>query len=177
MRHVHYYSNYIDSHDIDCFFRVGNIAFHFASNGNPIPWFITREKNIAIQSKVFESLPHFDGHVRINTSAIRDLVLKELSDEENTERVNNNFTKIIYDYAASFVEIAKRGFISMDTDEEVFFHIIASPKDYGVPNDLLTMLPEISVMDLFTLLGLFNTPIINNIDLVERDEMPVHSKR
>lgn len=36
MNDSHYYSNYAATRDIDCFFRIGDIAYHFASNGHPI---------------------------------------------------------------------------------------------------------------------------------------------
>ncbi len=56
MNMIHYYDNYAQSRDIDCFFRIGNRAFHFASNGQPIPRFITKDINQEIQFRVYRLL-------------------------------------------------------------------------------------------------------------------------
>lgn len=61
MKDIHYYSNYAESHDIDCFFKANGVAYHFASNGHPIPDFILRNKNIEIQNVVYELLPNAKG--------------------------------------------------------------------------------------------------------------------
>ena len=65
MSDIHYYSNYVATRDIDCFFKIGNVAYHFASNGQPIPDFITRKRNIAIQEAIYSLIPEAYGTVMI----------------------------------------------------------------------------------------------------------------
>ena len=147
MSEVHYYSNYTDSHDIDCFFRIGDTAYHFASNGQPIPSFITRTKNIAVQDAVYERLGNANGDVDIRKDVIRVLILKELGaiDRVTNERriENEELDGLIDGYASTFVEMAKLGFISMDLDEDGVFHIIASPKDQHLFEDIMRLLPVV----------------------------------
>lgn len=83
MSDSHYYSNYAATRDIDCFFRIGNVAYHFASNGQSIPKFITRKRNIAIQDLVYEMIPGAHEHVTIHKEVIEELIEKELVNIEN----------------------------------------------------------------------------------------------
>ena len=151
MKDVHYYSNYADSHDIDCFFRIGADAFHFASNGQPIPDFILRSKNIEIQNAVYERLESAQGEVNVHKDAVNELIRREL---DGLEDIDNFLADERYDinlmvekYAESFVEMASLGFISMDVDEDGRFWVIAEPKEKGkVPDDILELLPEGTIM-------------------------------
>ena len=136
MREVHYYSNYVKTHDIDCFFKQDGLAFHFASNGQPLPKFILRKKNTEIQATVYKALPNAKGEVFTNWRAIRFLINRELNGLEGIEKDNFDIDRSIEgkmeEYALSFQMIARLGFISMDLDEEGVLHIIAAPKGYTV---------------------------------------------
>lgn len=148
MKDIHYYANYADSHDIDCFFRIGDRAFHFASNGQPIPDFILRNKNIEIQNIVYERLEGGQKEFIVHTEAVEELIRKELEGLRNTDNFPEDerydIESMVSDYAESFVKMARLGFISMDIDEEGHFWIIAEPKDKGkkVLDDILELLPE-----------------------------------
>lgn len=147
MNEIHYYSNYANSHDIDCFFRIGKIAYHFASNGHLLPSFITRRVNIAIQNIVYEKLQTINEaiDVEIHGDSIRRLISKNIEDVSNElfdER--SSIDEILVDYAYSFKEMADLGFVSMDMGEEGIFYVIASPKNKTVPEKILQMLPEVS---------------------------------
>ncbi len=151
MSDIHYYSNYAEARDIDCFFRIEGRAYHFASNGYPIPWFITREKNLAIQDAVYERLPNVNGEVDVHRDTIRRLILKELEPVEGTAFVQfderNNVNEMIDGYASSFKEMAQFGFVSMDLDEGGLFHTIAQPIDQVVPREIMDMLPVVNRED------------------------------
>ena len=152
MSEIHYYSNYTNSRDIDCFFRVGNVAYHFASNGQPIPQFITRKTNLKILEEVYQALPYARGEVDTRIKTIRGLIFKELGDigqianSQFDERVN--IERMIEDYADSFKEMARLGFVSMDLDENGNFHIIATPKGQVISQDVLGMLPEVQAEEI-----------------------------
>lgn len=153
MSDIHYYSNYAETRDIDCFFKIEGCAYHFASNGYPIPWFITREKNLAIQDAVYKRLPNVQGEVEVRIDTIRDLILKEVvpvegaAIEQFDER--NNVDEMIDGYASSFKEMAHLGFVSMDLDEGGLFHTIAKPKGQVVPQEIMEMMPVVNREDIW----------------------------
>ena len=78
MSDIHYYSNYANTRDIDCFFRIGNIAYHFASNGQPIPPFITRNTNLKIQTAVYALQTDSMGDVDVRRDVAIDLIQNEI---------------------------------------------------------------------------------------------------
>lgn len=145
MKDRHYFSNYAESHDIDCFFRIGDVAYHFASNGQMIPDFILRNQNIEIQKAVYERLPNAKGEYKVRTETVKELLHLDtnLPDNNNDLPVEkrNNIARMIEDYAASFVEMARLGFVSMDVDDNGRFQVIAEPQD-KVSDEILKMLPE-----------------------------------
>lgn len=147
MSEVHYYSNYTDTRDIDCFFRVGNVAYHFASNGQPIPSFIKRKTNMAVQEAVYELLENAKGEVVVNDVIIRQLILKELEGLEGAKADSlderGGIDAMIIDYADSFKSMARLGFISMDLDEDGIYHVIATPTDQVVPDRIMKLLPVV----------------------------------
>lgn len=148
MKDRHYFSNYAESHDIDCFFRIGDDAFHFASNGQPIPDFILRNKNIEIQNAVYERLEYAQGEVNVHKKVVETLIKRGLEGFENAKNVfadwRDDISRMVKEYTESFVEMARLGFISMDMDEEGRFRVIAEPKDKGkVPDDIFKLLPEV----------------------------------
>lgn len=149
MSDTHYYYNYVATRDIDCFFKIGDVAYHFASNGQPMPDFIIRNRNIAIQEAVYSLRPKTYGDVRIHKGTIRMLIEKEFIDYENITGQNVNLRELYIDnvtveeYAASFVEMARCGFVSMDVDKEGVYNIIAEPTTQEVPDNVMELLPEV----------------------------------
>lgn len=147
MKDRHYFSNYAESHDIDCFFRIGDVAYHFASNGQTIPDFILRNKNIEIQNAVYERLEYAQGEADVHKEVVETLIRRELEGLGNTDNFladeRYDVESMVNEYAESFVEIARLGFISMDVDEEGRFWVIAEPNGKEkVPDDILRLLPE-----------------------------------
>lgn len=147
-----YYSNYADSYDIDCFFRIGDLAFHFASNGQPIPKFISRNTNWDIQRAVSELLPDIKEEIVTNRNIILYLIRKEFEGMTfNSEYFIEEYPDIdilIENYAESFEEMARIGFVSMDLDKNNIFHIIARPIGQKIPEAIRQMLPETNLNEL-----------------------------
>ena len=150
MNDSHYYSNYAATRDIDCFFRIGYIAYHFASNGQPIPKFITRKRNIAIQDVVYEMIPDARGRVTIHKGTIKKLIRRELANDEYLANADINQEELRIDddmvqkYADSFIEMAQLGFVSLDLDETRHYYKIAKPADdQQVPDRMMELLPEV----------------------------------
>lgn len=143
MNEMHYYANYAETRDIDCFFRVGDAAYHFASNGQPIPQFITRKTNMAVQDAVYEALENAKGDVVVNDVVVRELILREITGAEETELKQRVPVEMIANYAESFKAMAQLGFVSMDLDEEGVYHVIAKPAGQHVPENIMRLLPEV----------------------------------
>jgi hypothetical protein len=145
MSDIHYYSNYANTRDIDCFFRIGNVAYHFASNGQPIPPFITRNTNIEIQTAVYALQTRSTGDVDVNVDFVNGLIQNEIALYDSVQVPHEEFSveQMIINYVESFQEMARVGFVSMDLDEEGVFHIIASPTIQKLPQGLFEKLPEV----------------------------------
>lgn len=140
----HYLSNYLDSHDIDCFFKFGTVAFHFASNGQQIPRFITRDRNIKIQNMVWEQHPYEQGEFELFPETIMNLIQNEIVEVLQEIRTDNEsvIQNIISNYAESFIEMARLGFVSMDLGLDGKFNIICKPCGQRPPDEIMAMLPE-----------------------------------
>lgn len=116
-----YSNNYMYSKDIDWFFSINNQFIHVASAGGLLPKQINdRDELRNIQKKVFE-LPYIHNQEEI-----------ELNQPFLIKRFNNNINGI-NNYLTSFVEMAMKGFISMDrTNLENLndnrYHIVCMPK-------------------------------------------------
>lgn len=115
-----YSDNYMYSKDIDWFFSVNNRIFiHAASAGGLLPDSINdRDKLRSIQKKVFE-LPyiHKENEILLNEPFLWERF-------KNKDEINN--------YLLSFVEMAMKGFISMDRTnlmdlEDNTYHIVCMP--------------------------------------------------
>lgn len=147
MSDIHYYSNYANTRDIDCFFRIGNVAYHFASNGQPIPQFITRNTNIEIQTAVYALQTDSTGDVDVNVDYVNGLIQNEIALYDSVQVPHEEFSveQMIINYVESFQEMVRVGFVSMDLDEEGVFHIIASPTIQELPQELFEKLPEVRV--------------------------------
>ena len=149
MSDVHYYSNYANTRDIDCFFQKGGVAYHFASNGQPIPSFVTRKLNIDIQTLVYNDIP-VNGEVEVMRETIRRLIQiqfeKELTDNDLFDK-RESIDAMIDEYSESFQEMARLGFVSLDMDENGVMHIIAKPKGQILSIEIFKKLPEVNDED------------------------------
>ena len=135
--------------DMDCFFRIGNTAYHFASNGYKIPDFISYKENLAILHTVEDSA-EYNSDIEINETGvliqsenIKYLIANEWPETERfflTTNPEYSINSIIKDYALSYEEMAAVGFISMDLTEDGKFYVIAKPAK-SVPKYILDMLP------------------------------------
>ncbi len=145
MSDIHYYSNYANTRDIDCFFRIGNVAYHFASNGQPIPPFITRNTNLKIQTAVYALQTDSMGDVDVRRDVAIGLIQNEIDLYDTLQVFYEEFRieRMITNYVESFQEMARVGFVSMDLDREGVFHIIASPTNQKLPQELFEKMPEV----------------------------------
>ena len=75
---------------MDCFFRIGKQVYHFASNGQPIPAFITRKRNIEIQDIVNERLQNTEGEVEMRFDTVSNLVLGDFDAINDNLGLRNN---------------------------------------------------------------------------------------
>lgn len=116
-----YKEAYIYSKDIDWFCIIGDVFCHIASAGGMIPNVVNdREKLRNLQKRVFEADYIFDEE---------DIVV-------NRDFLNQQFGNNIEeqsDYLASFISMARKGFVSFDrtnvmdlTDQT--YHIVCYPK-------------------------------------------------
>lgn len=106
-----YDTSYLQSKDIDWFFKCGSAYVHIASAGGYLPKEVNnREKLRAIQYKVSQ-LPYLFS------------VQKIVVNEKLINQMLNNKPKSILAYVESFVDMARRGFVSLDRTN------IAEPSD------------------------------------------------
>lgn len=99
-----YDADYLETHDIDWFCKIGNTSMHFASDGGVLPEKVNdREQLRAIQYAVamLEDVLGDEG-IEIN----RQYVWRVLG--------NNDKQKAFDDYVESFVAMARKGFVSFD---------------------------------------------------------------
>lgn len=135
-----YSESYMFSKDIDWFFKMKNQYFHVASAGGRLPATVNdREKLREIQYQVYK-LPYLypARQIRFNGRFIRQL----LSEQNNEDPDAYEF------YIESFVNFARKGFISCDrtviadhTDDS--YHIVCAPPSFD--NDI--QLADIPVVD------------------------------
>lgn len=107
MREDIYYPDYMETHDIDWFCRIGAISIHCASNGGVLPKKVNvRSVNRKIQETVAAMPEVLDEHeeVIVNERYVR-------------ERLENHFSEEAYaQYISSFVAMARKGFWSFDRE-------------------------------------------------------------
>ncbi|MDE7166637.1 MAG: hypothetical protein K2O17_06380 [Bacteroidaceae bacterium] len=124
---MEYSESYIFSKDIDWFFRMNNRYIHVASAGGKLPAIINdREKLRQVQYEVY-NLPYIFSaeEIRINQGFIRQLLSLQLNDDHQ-----------LYDsYVESFINFARKGFISCDRTEienEVsnIYHVVCVPPSF-----------------------------------------------
>lgn len=121
------YSNkYYESHDIDWFCVVNGVYIHVASAGGIIPNVVNDDERLrAIQHQV-AVLPYIcdEDVIAYNEQAIANIV-------------NMNNAKAKSQYLASFKEMARKGFVSIDktniddrTDNH--YHIVCRPRNQNL---------------------------------------------
>ena len=100
-----YHPSYIETHDIDWFCKIGNQLIHCASNGGNLP---EKVNNRNQNRKIQEIVANLDDIIETwDEIAVNDeYVYARLGQNESPEAYNN--------YIASFVAMAKKGFISFD---------------------------------------------------------------
>lgn len=113
---------YIHSKDIDWFCIIGGVFCHIASAGGLLPDIVNdREKLRDLQKRVFES----------------DYIFEEEEIVVNRAFLNQQFgynQEAQSDYLASFVSMARKGFISfdrtnvMDLSDQIY-HIVCYPQN------------------------------------------------
>ena len=99
-----YDADYLETHDIDWFCKIGNTAMHFASDGGELPEKVNdREQLRTIQHTVamLEDVLGDEG-IEIN----RRYVWNILGNNDSQESFNH--------YVESFVAMARKGFVSFD---------------------------------------------------------------
>ncbi len=138
---MEYSESYMSSKDIDWFFKMNNRYIHVASAGGKLPVIVNdREKLRQIQYEV-HNLPHIFSteEIRINQEFISQLLSPQL----------NNDPQLYDSYVESFINFARKGFISCDRTEienetSNIYHIVCVPPSFDFE------------------LQIENIPIINN---------------
>lgn len=131
-----YDTSYLQSKDIDWFFKCGTAYVHVASAGGYLPKEVNdREKLRAIQYKVFQ-LPYLFPVERIEVN------------EELINRMFNNEAKSIFAYTESFIDMARRGFVSLDRTNVVepsdnSYHIVCRPPRFLQQKEIDLELPTV----------------------------------
>lgn len=135
MREDIYYPDYMETHDIDWFCRIGAIPIHCASNGGVLPKKVNvRSVNRKIQEAVAAMPEVLDEHEEVIVN-VRYVI----------ERLNNQFAEGAYaQYISSFVAMARKGFWSFDRElnegyNDVYMWIAKPARDVAVE---LNNLPE-----------------------------------
>lgn len=103
-----YSEEYMQSHDIDWFCKINELPVHLASNSGVIPEFANdRKNNVNNQTNAYNSSYQFEeSEIQINESYINHLfdIETNMIDKEHKKEM----------YLRSFVDMARRGYISMD---------------------------------------------------------------
>lgn len=100
--------DYIETHDIDWFCKIGNTAMHFASNGGNLPEKVNNREQLRVIQHAVAMLDDVQGKEEIVIN--RQYVWRVLR--------NNDKQKAFDDYVESFVAMARKGFISFDRMSE-----------------------------------------------------------
>lgn len=101
-----YRIDYQRTHDIDWFCMIDSVPVHIASNGGLIPPDILARENFAVQTEVYNMPCIFSED---------DVVVREEYIRESAFSNNRNFSKDAYrSYVKSFVDMARKGFVSLD---------------------------------------------------------------
>ncbi len=126
---MRYADEYLYSMDIDWFCIIGGVLCHVASAGGMLPELVNdRDKLRTIQKRVFEMSIVFDEDDIIVNKNFLD---ERFGDNGESKR----------EYLASFLNMAKRGFVSMDRTEVIdpnsqIYHIVCYPRHQFVVSNI-----------------------------------------
>lgn len=141
-----YRLDYQYTHDIDWFCRINGAPVHLASNGGHLPNCYSIEQLVSLQHRVANLRNNY--RCAVNIGYLEDYLrqdeflnnMGEFSDEEYRLMLPEEFElsddikdlpKHIIVYAWSFIEMAKKGFISFDRGQNVngvdIYHLVARP--------------------------------------------------
>ena len=129
-----YRIDYQRTHDIDWFCKIGSMPVHIASNGGLIPPNILSRENFAVQTEVYNMPCIFsEDDVVICETAIRNIIFPN----------DQNFSEEAYgSYIKSFIDMARKGFVSLDRidigetaecSEDERYIVVAYPKNLPGP--------------------------------------------
>lgn len=128
------------THDIDWVGKHGGIPLHVASNGGRIPNVVDSRHNRDLLTQIYATEEFLsDDDIVVNKEGIRYLLNHIYEQLRNSNRKGDNVFRIevteemVDRYAASFVRMAKRGFVSVDRYDYSRFDntdciVIAYPK-------------------------------------------------
>lgn len=141
-----YRIDYQRTHDIDWFCMIDSVPVHIASNGGLIPPDILARENFAVQTEVYNMPCIFSED---------DVVVREEYIRARAFSNNRNFSKDAYrSYVKSFVDMARKGFVSLDRidvgepverSEDERYIVVAYPKQSSSSNlspDISNLLQE-----------------------------------
>lgn len=127
-----YRIDYQRTHDIDWFCMIDSVPVHIASNGGLIPPDILARENFAVQTEVYNMPCIFsEDDVVVREEYIRDRVFGQNISEEAYRS-----------YVKSFVDMARKGFVSLDRidvgepaecSEDERYIVVAYPKNLPGP--------------------------------------------
>lgn len=140
-----YTSEYLQSHDIDWFYVVNGIPIHFASAGGIIPSKANDRKNLRWVQRKVNKLP--------DILDAKDIQINPNLDEQFHDK------KALNEYLCSFLNMAKKGFVSYDRKDimdvnSVVYTFVCGPKNYLAENSVLEVLESVPHID------------VNNIDVL-----------
>lgn len=151
---MEYDKNYIQTRDIDWFFRFGDKPIHVASAGGKLPDTINDRETLRRNQYAVSKLPYINTDTEITIN--RDMITKICSNADCSEE----------DYYSSFFDMAKKGFISIDKTniedpDDTKYHVVCMPKNMysGEQVKLITRLIDgdnhTIKMEPFNLLSMF----------------------
>lgn len=134
---------YMQSHDIDWFFKANGNYYHSASNGGLIPMACRNIVTLNRVSKAVSTLPEiFDiDEISINDAYIKSVVNQQHelwrgaleSNEDSNAVINDDMIRddMIRDFLlSSFIFMALRGFISIDRIMDDNVNVAINNKEY-----------------------------------------------
>lgn len=141
-----YRIDYQRTHDIDWFCMIDSVPVHIASNGGVIPPNILSRENFAVQTEVYNMPCIFSED---------DVVVREEYIRERVFSNGQNISEEAYrSYVKSFVDMARKGFVSLDRidtgetaecSEDERYIVVAYPKQSSSSNlspDISNLLQE-----------------------------------
>ena len=122
---------FIETRDIDCFFKCNNYYLHVSTVGADLPdWINNREKIFHAYRQVERLDNKFETEeLFVNREFLTHTLFANMQGKEREEAINN--------YLPWFINIAKKGFMSFDRTNindrtDTRYHLVACPKAYGM---------------------------------------------